>query len=232
MAIVEKTVLIIVTSCDTLRSGRKTGLWFDEFAIPYIHFKEQGYRITVASPLGGNAPIDAQSLNESILHQGHVTPRGYAADNADVMAALNNTTTLSFVDTNNTAVLYIPGGNGTMVDLQNNHTLNQILLHRHNTNQLIATLCHGAICLTSLMIEDTPLVQQRKLTCFSDAEEMQTGFNNEYDFLLETRLRELGAEVTVNSLWSENVVVDDNLITGQNPQSCERLAKIIINLTR
>jgi len=211
------TILIVVTSCNSLRSGRKTGLWFDEFAIPYLIFKEKGCRITVASPKGGTAPIDPQSLSESITN------------NPAAKALLNHTETLCSIVEKNYDGLYIPGGNGAMYDLHKNSELAQIITRRYYANQLIASVCHGPICLTSITQHGVPLIKQRKLTCFSDAEEMQTDCADEYDFLLETRLRELGAKVTVASPWTENVVVDDKLITGQNPQSCERLAKIVVD---
>lgn len=223
MAITRKTVLIVVTSCDKQRSGRKTGLWFDEFAIPYSIFKAHRHHIVVASPSGGQAPIDPQSLEESSAS---------LIDNTIAKAALNDTQRLSEISIDSIDALYIPGGNGTMYDLYQNQALSQLLLHRHETNRLIATACHGAVCLSSLEIDGKPYVKQRKLTCFSDAEELQTGQENEYDFLLETHLRQLGAELTVCAPWHEHIVVDDRLVTGQNPQSCERLAKVIVDLLR
>jgi len=229
---VPNTLLIVVTSCDTLRSGRKTGVWFDEFAIPYSLFKDKGYVITIASPKGGITPIDPQSLNESIAPQEPAPAKawGHVTNNSGAKAVLNKTRVLSEIAANDFDALYIPGGNGTMYDLRHNKILNQILLRRDETNQLIASVCHGVVCLTSLEKNDLPFVQQRKLTCFSDAEEILTEAEGEYDFLLETRLRELGAEVTVNTPWTEHIVIDGNLITGQNPQSCEQLAKIIADV--
>ncbi|MBL4850756.1 MAG: type 1 glutamine amidotransferase domain-containing protein [Gammaproteobacteria bacterium] len=218
------TLLIVVTSCDSLRSGRKTGVWFDEFAIPYALFRDKGYVITLASPKGGITPIDPQSLDESITLRGHKT------NTLSAKTALNNTKILDEIAANDFDALYIPGGNGTMYDLSQNQTLNQILLRRDEANQLIASVCHGVVCLTALEKNGRPFVQQRKLTCFSNAEEVLTGAEDEYDFLLETRLRELGAEVTTNTPWSEHIVMDGKLITGQNPQSCQQLAKVIVNL--
>lgn len=220
MAIKEKNILIVVTSCDTMRSGHKTGLWFNEFAIPYSIFHTQGYRMTIASPLGGDTPIDKQSLEDNTLK------------NKEIKTVLHNTQALNEIDGNSFDLIYIPGGNGTMYDLCQNPVLSQLLLKQHTANKLIATVCHGAVCLTTLKIDNTPYVANRKLTCFSNSEELTTGQDKEYDFLLETRLRELGAKVTVSEPWSEHVVVDGKLISGQNPQSCECLAKVIVDLLK
>lgn len=203
-----------------MRSGKKTGLWFDEFAIPYAIFHAQNYRITIASPLGGAAPIDPQSLEESTVK------------NKTIRTVLDNTQILNEIENSDFDLIYIPGGNGTMYDLCQNSALSQLLLEQHTTDRLIATVCHGAICLTHLEVNQTPYVRNRKLTCFSNAEEMTTGQDKEYDVLVETRLRELGAILTINEPWSEQVVIDGKLISGQNPQSCERLAKVIVDLLR
>ncbi len=200
-----------------MRSGRSTGLWFDEFAIPYSVFKSHGLNMTIASPKGGIAPIDPQSLAES------------QADNPAAKAALANTLALDEVVDNMFDALYIPGGNGTMYDLAKNALLEKILQQHIDSDCLIASVCHGAVCFTSLRQNGIPYVSNRAMTCFSNAEEHQTGAAEEYDFLVEDKCRELGAKISIADPWQEHTVQDGKLITGQNPQSCERLAKVLVD---
>ena len=200
-----------------MRSGRRTGLWYDEFAIPYSVFKSSTLDITVASPRGGRAPIDPQSLDES---------QGEAPEASQV---LENTVPLTSLNQHPFDAIYLPGGNGTMYDLPNDTALVDILHSHIDSGRLIASLCHGAVCLSSVTLDGVAFVKNRTMTCFSNAEEKLTGAADEYDFLLEDKLREQGARLSFSRPWTENIVVDGKLITGQNPQSSERLAKLLVD---
>ncbi len=200
-----------------MRSGRKTGLWYDEFAIPYSVFKSHALDITVASPLGGRAPIDRQSLSES---QGEILAANQALENTVPLASLSP----QLFD-----AIYLPGGNGTMYDLPKDTVLIDILQTHINAGRLLASLCHGAVCLSSVTQNGAAFTKNRAMTCFSNTEEQLAGATDEYDFLLENKLREQGAKLSFTQPWTENVVIDDKLITGQNPQSSERLAKVLVD---
>jgi putative intracellular protease/amidase len=215
----QKTILMIVTSHNQIDAEHPTGLWFEEFAVPYQLFREQGYLVTVASLKGGQAPIDPRSAPNA----------DHSEADAEALQELKETQPLSSVNVANYDAVFFPGGHGTMYDLPSPEVA-QIVNQFADAQKVVAAVCHGPAALVEAKRSDgTPLVQGRKVTGFTNAEEQAVQLDQLMPFLLESRLRELGGEFVVASNWSDNVVVDGNLITGQNPQSSGSAAKAVID---
>lgn len=219
-----KKILIVVTNADRLADGTQTGVWLEEFAVPYIIFKDTGYEITVASINGGKSPIDEISLSCS-------NPMEWdeAAKN------LENTEKLSDVDYENYDVIFFPGGHGPMFDIAENELVAKVVSHFYNTGKVTSAVCHGPAGLINGKTPDgEPIVKGKRLTSFTNKEEHIQKRDELIPFLLETRLEELGAEFEEVKPWQEHVVVDGNLITGQNPASAIAVAEKVVerlNLT-
>jgi len=204
-----RRILIVVTSHGHLDDTHSTGLWFEEFAIPYQEFRSQGYEIVVASPRGGAAPVDPRSA-----------PKPEEAEHtAQASAALRNTVPLDAVDASGFAAIFLPGGHGTMFDLPGNRTLDQLVEEFAHQGKVIAAVCHGPAGLVGARLANgVPLVAGKTLTAFTDEEERAAELDEVMPFLLESRLRELGGQFVARPNWTDNVERDGMLITGQNPQ--------------
>jgi putative intracellular protease/amidase len=215
----QKSILIIVTNQDHINEEIETGLWLEEFAVPYEHFKQASYNITVASPKGGDAPIDPHSMTSWEM-----------GEFKDDIPALKDTKPLALVDPSDFDAVFFPGGHGTMFDFSNNPDIGRIVSQFFQAGKPVATICHGAAALLSAKLSDgTPLVKGHKVTSFTNEEEIEVKCDQLMPFLLESKLGEYGADFEPAPNWSDHVVTDGNLITGQNPQSSGTLADIIIN---
>ncbi|ADE15856.1 ThiJ/PfpI domain protein [Nitrosococcus halophilus Nc 4] len=217
-----KSILMVVTSHDAIDREHPTGLWFEEFSVPYTLFRNQGYAITVASPKGGDAPIDPRSLEEYEA----------TAANEAARAALKGTRRLdSNLRVADFDAAFFCGGHGTMFDLPDNADVQRWVAEFVQADKVLASVCHGPACLVGASLGDgTPVVKGRKVTSFTDQEERAVELDRHMPFLLESRLRELGAEFLPAANWQDNVVVDGNLVTGQNPQSSANAARAVIRL--
>ena len=214
-----KRILIVVTSHDHIDATHPTGLWFEEFAIPYKEFTSQGFEVTVASPRGGSVPIDPRS--EPNLTEAERT--------AQARSALRQTRSLSEVHAIGFDAIFLPGGHGTMFDLPENTTLQDLLGDFASQNKVIAAVCHGPAGLVEARFPDgTPLVAGKRVTAFTNDEERAAELDQSMPFLLESRLRELGGHFVAQPNWSDHVERDGKLITGQNPQSSGSVAKAVI----
>ena len=210
------TILMVVTSADAVDADHPTGLWLEEFEVPFQKFKAAGYDVVVASPKGGKAPIDPASTKD-------------AAPEAETTAALADTRKLADVDLDGYVAVFFPGGHGTMFDLPDDATVKKTVSHFIENDQPAAFVCHGPAALVGATLSDgTPVVQGRKVTGFTDSEEKAVKLDEKMPFLLETRLKELGGEFAGAADWQAHVVVDGNLITGQNPASSGEAADALI----
>lgn len=214
----QKNILMIVTNHNQIDADHPTGLWFEEFAIPYQLFRQHTYTVTVASPKGGHAALDPRS-----------SPSAEEAETyADALQALEYTKPLSSVNIDDYDAVFFPGGHGTMYDMPTAE-VGQVVSKFLEANKVVAAVCHGpAALVTAVQSDGTPIVKGRKVTGFTNEEEEEVQLDKLMPFLLESRLRELGAEFVPNSKWSDHVIVDGNLITGQNPQSSGSGAKAVI----
>lgn len=214
-----KKILIVVTSSAGEGEITNSGVWLEEFAVPYLVFKDTGYEITVASPLGGASPIDENSMSCS-------NPEEWD----ECIKILRDTTRLSEVDYKNYDALFLPGGHGPMFDLSKDLFLKEVIEYFYENKKIIAAICHGPAGL--ILAKDKKgesILKGKKVTSFTNKEEYIQKMVELVPFLLETKLRELGANFEDAEPWSEHVCVDSNIITGQNPQSSLLLAESVIN---
>lgn len=213
-----KNILMVVTNHSEIKEGKTTGIWLSEFAEAYIEFTEKGYEVTVASPLGGKSTIDPRSIDEN-------TPQ----EMLDTVKYLEDTLKLDDVSHERFDAIFLPGGHGTMFDLPDNQKLHELLRDFYEENKIVAAVCHGPAGLVGATLSNgQPLVAGKTVTSFTDDEERATTLDRFMPFLLETRLRELGAKFVTASNWSDHVETDGKLITGQNPQSTISVAKEVI----
>ena len=223
-----RRILMIVTSNARMGdTGKATGLWAEELAVPYYRFADAGLQVDLASPLGGPTPIDAGSLkprgqNEPMVER-------LLADEA-VQAKMRQTTKVADVDATTYDAVFFPGGHGTMWDLPNDAGVKRAVESAFASGRVIASVCHGAAGLVSAQGTDgQPLVKGRRINSFTDAEEAQAGLTSVVPFLLESRLRQLGAQFEGAPNWHAFSVRDGQFITGQNPQSSERVANDVLD---
>lgn len=211
-------VLIVVTSHGEIDEETPTGLWLEEFARPHDAFIDQGYAVDVASPLGGVVPIDPRSEPEDTDQW------------TDARARLRDTVRLSDVVTDRYDALFFPGGHGTMFDFPRDPDLQRIVAAFSETDRVIGAVCHGPAAFVNVVDGDgEPVVAGIRMTAFTDAEERETGLEDAMPFLLESRLRELGAEFVAREPWSDHVEMDETWITGQNPQSSASVAEEVVH---
>lgn len=200
---------MVVTSHQQITPDHPTGIWLSEFTEPYTLFRKGGYDVTVASLRGGKAPIDPRSLPETADE-----------DTAAAMKELENTLPLHEVNTGEFDAIFLPGGHGTMFDLPASDELARVLRSFYESGRVIAAVCHGPAGLLGATLTDgSPLVKGKRVTGFTNEEERAAGLDKLMPFLLEDRLRELGAAFVGAPPWSDHVERDGLLITGQNPQS-------------
>ncbi|HWF00756.1 MAG TPA: type 1 glutamine amidotransferase domain-containing protein [Caulobacteraceae bacterium] len=212
--------LIVVTSADRLDAEHLTGVWLDEYAIPFTALCEAGVALTVASSRGGPAPIDPKTAPDAAA-----TARWRIA-----LDALASTKTLAEVAGERFDAVLLPGGHGPLVDLAGDADLAALVTRLAGEGAIVAALCHGAAGLLGATGKDgLPLVRGRKLTAFTNGEETLSGLQTFVPFLLETRLRDQGAVFEHALLPTAGHVVRDGLlVTGQNPASSEALARCLI----
>ena len=213
-----KKILMVVTQADHFDKKHKTGLWFEEFAVPYLAFIEQGYTVIVATPAGGAAPLDPDS--ENLLDDIRWNK---------AKEALGDTEQLNTVDFTSCDAIVLPGGHGPMFDLYKNETLGEIINDFSERKKLIAAVCHGPAGLLAAKKDGIPIVNGRKLTCFTNEEEYYYKKENLTPFFSEDALKDAGAEFVEGGIGEVNIVEDGNLITGQNFQSSKAFAHAIIN---
>ena len=221
-----KRILIVVTSHDRLGcTPEQTGLWLEEFAACYRRFIDSGFTVTVASPAGGAVPIDPRSLEGPFPSD---ESRKFIAGRDPV---LDNVRPLSHVDPGDYSALFCPGGYGPMWDLAADRRNARIVSSFFARGKPVGALCHGAAALLKARRYDSyPAVFGRRLTAFSNREERDIGYDGLLPFMLEDKLRSLGACFTAKERWRPHVVVDGNLVTGQNPGSAPGTAEALIEL--
>ena len=219
-------ILMVLTSHDQLGdTGEKTGFWLEEFAAPYYLLKEAGHTITLASPKGGQPPLDPKS--DSPDFQTEATKR-FKVD-SDAQAQLASTRRLDEIDAASFDAVFYPGGHGPLWDLANSAKSKSIIEETIRAGKPVALVCHAPAVLKDVTAEDgSPLVRGKKLTGFTNSEEAAVGLTEVVPFLLEDKLTELGAAFTKVGDFQPYVVRDGLLITGQNPASSEPAAKALL----
>ena len=216
-----KNVLFIVTSHAELGStGKKTGSWLSEIAHPYNELKKN-YNLVFASPKGGPAPIDPQSLDAG----NDVEVKAFLEDKK-AQDGLANTKKLSQVINQEFDGLFYPGGHGPMFDLAKDLDSQEICKKIWEQGKPVAALCHGPAAIANVKLSNGSfLVNGKKVTGFSNDEEEGVGLTNQVPFLLEDVLKANGGTYQKNGMWQPHVVVDGKLLTAQNPASATLLAQ-------
>jgi putative intracellular protease/amidase len=219
-------ILMVLTSHSTLGdTGKKTGFWVEEFAAPYYVLADAGADITIASPLGGQPPVDPKS--EAPEAQTHATERFYK--DIEVITAVANSLKLSDVNQTDYDAVFYPGGHGPLWDLANDPGSIELIEDFYNAEKPIAFVCHAPAALIKAKTKNgTAIVDGKKITGFSDTEEAAVGLTNVVPFLLETELKKLGAHYSKGPDWGSFVIDDGLLITGQNPASSPDVAKLLL----
>lgn len=220
-------ILMILTSHDQLGdTGKKTGFWLEEFAAPYYVLKDAGHDITLASPAGGQPPLDPKSDEPDA--QTAATER--FKQDAEAQAQLASTLKLADIDVAGFDGVFYPGGHGPLWDLAESATSKTLIETALASGKPVALVCHAPAVLKSVTDPDgAPIVKGRKVTGFTNAEEDAVGLTDIVPFLLEDALREQGAEFSNVSPFEPHVVTDGLLITGQNPPSSEPTAHALLD---
>lgn len=219
-------ILMVLTSHDQLgTTGRKTGFWLEELAAPFYTFKDAGAHITLASPKGGNPPLDPKS-NEPDF-QTDQTHR-FEAD-PDAMAQLAATVRLDSISQSDFDAVFYPGGHGPLWDLAEDKDSITLIEAFLAANKHVALVCHAPGVLRHVKTpEGKPLVEGKKVTGFTNTEEEAVGLTNVVPFLVEDELIAKGGIYSKGADWSSYVVTDGLLITGQNPTSSAATAEQLI----
>lgn len=220
-------ILIVVTNVGMYASGRlETGLWLSELTHIYNSAKERGFEITIASPKGGKTPIDPESLKSFVLDD---ISKDYL-ESEEFMSLLEHTRSLKEVEGQDFDCVYLAGGHGTMYDFPDDATLQAIIKKQYESGRMVAAICHGVGGLLNVKLSNGEyLIKGKELTGFDWFEETLAGRKNEVPFNLEAALKERGVIYRKAFIpMTSKVVVDGNLITGQNPFSSKEMAKVVM----
>ncbi|MDG1583057.1 type 1 glutamine amidotransferase domain-containing protein [Pseudomonas sp. GOM6] len=221
-------ILLVLTSHDQLgNTGHKTGFWLEEFASPYYVFKDAGAQITLASPKGGQPPIDPKS--DAPDAQTDATRR-FAGD-AEAQQALAGTLPLAQVRAEDFDALFYPGGHGPLWDLAEDATSIALIERFIALGKPVGAVCHAPGVLRHVKAADgTPLVRGKRVTGFSNSEEDAVQLSDVVPFLVEDMLKGHGGVYGRGEDWSSHVEVDGLLVTGQNPASSDASAEALLAL--
>eukprot|EP00403_Amphidinium_massartii_P013624 CAMPEP_0178425002 /NCGR_PEP_ID=MMETSP0689_2-20121128/28500_1 /TAXON_ID=160604 /ORGANISM="Amphidinium massartii, Strain CS-259" /LENGTH=222 /DNA_ID=CAMNT_0020046655 /DNA_START=86 /DNA_END=754 /DNA_ORIENTATION=+ len=215
-----KSIAIIATSADKM-GDHTTGAWSEEITGPYYIFKDAGASVSIFSVKGGKVPIDAGSLSDSFK-----TENDKRFETSGDVSQLETTKAVSELDLDSTDCIFLAGGHGTVTDFPDG--LASTVSTAYAKGKVVAAVCHGPTGLYKAMDGDAPLVKGKKVCGFSDKEEEMVGLKDKVDYTPEGKMKELGAEYITGEPWSETAVRDGRLVTGQNPQSSVKAAKLCL----
>lgn len=222
-------ILMVLTSHDQLGdTGKKTGFWLEEFAAPYYVFKDAGVDIVLASPKGGQPPLDPTSDEPDA--QTEATKR-FKKD-TDAQTALAHTSKLADVSGDGFDALFFPGGHGPLWDLAESPVSIALIESFERAGKPIGFVCHAPGALRHVKaVNGEPLIKGRRVTGFSNSEEDAVGLTKVVPFLIEDEFKKLGGKYEKGADWASFVIVDGLLVTGQNPGSSSDVAKALLKLT-
>ncbi|OEY67551.1 type 1 glutamine amidotransferase domain-containing protein [Marinobacter sp. X15-166B] len=220
-------ILMVLTSHDQLgETGNNTGFWLEEFAAPYYVFKDAGMKVTLASPMGGQPPVDPNSQTDDA--------RTAATErfNQDPVAqkALSVTRVLSTVNATDYCAIFYPGGHGPLWDLAEDKTSIALIEAFYKAQKPVGAVCHAPGVFRHTKIDGKALVAGKAVTGFSNSEEAAVELTEVVPFLVEDMLKERGGKYSCGDDWASYVVTDGHLVTGQNPASSEDAAKALLAL--
>lgn len=221
-------ILMVLTSHDQLGdTGRKTGFWLEEFAAPFYALKDAGADIVVASPLGGQPPLDPKSDEPDARSED--TAR-FRAD-TEAQKVLAHTVRLDSVRAADFDAVFYPGGHGPLWDLAEDKTSIALIEAFVKADKPVAAVCHAPGVLKSVRgVDGEPLVKGRKVAGFTNTEEEAVGLTDVVPFLVEDMLKAKGGDYSSGPDWSSHVLTDGKLVTGQNPASSRAAAEALLKL--
>lgn len=221
-------LLIVLTSHDKLgETGKKTGFWLEEFTTPYYEFLDAGAQLTLASPKGGQPPLDPKSDEPDA--QTDTTAR-FHADKA-AQKALANTVKLAGVNAADFDAIFYPGGHGPLWDLAEDPHSIALIQAFWAAGKPVSAVCHAPGVLRNVLVEDgTPLVKDKRVTGFSNSEEDAAGLTDIVPFLVEDELKKNGGDYSKAADWRPYTIADGKLITGQNPASSKAVAQTLLKM--
>jgi putative intracellular protease/amidase len=218
-------ILMVLTSHDQLgNTGRKTGFWLEEFAAPYFVFRDAGVELTLASPKGGQPPVDPKSD----LPANQTPAMARFKKDAAAQTALANTVKLADVQSEDFDTVFYSGGHGPMWDLAESPVSIALLESFYNSGKPITLVCHSPGVLRHVMYQGKPLVKGKRVTGFTNEEEAEVQLTHIVPFLVEDELKRLGAKFEKVANWQPFCIVDGRLITGQNPASSTSTAQALM----
>ncbi|SDY32082.1 Putative intracellular protease/amidase [Jannaschia faecimaris] len=222
-------VLFILTSHDKLGdTGNPTGFYIDEMAAPYWALTDAGHDVTIASVKGGKPPIDPNSLDDDPSKRPEPVTR--FLDDAEASTKLKNTPAVATLHVADYDAVFLPGGHGTMWDFADNADIARLVSGIYAKEGVVGAVCHGPAGLLGATKPDgSPLVAGLRVNGFTDSEEHAVGLTDQVPYLLETRLRELGGKFDNGADWDAFAVTDSRLVTGQNPQSAEKVGAQMVD---
>lgn len=221
-------ILMVLTSNERLgASDKKTGIWLEEFAAPYYAFKDAGADVTLASPLGGEPPLDPRS--DAANFQTEDTRR-FRGDRA-AQATLAATVKLSSVSADNYDAVFYVGGHGVMWDVTEDAASIKLIETMFAANKPVSAVCHGSAVFRHTRAPDgSPLVRGKKVAGFTNTEEAAVGLTEAVPFLVEDMLKQNGGIYSKAGDFQAHVMTDGNLVTGQNPASSKGVAAAVVDL--
>jgi len=222
-------ILMVLTSHDQLgNTGRKTGFWLEEFAAPYFVFRDAGVDLTLASPKGGQPPVDPKSD----LPENQTAAMARFKQDAAAQEALAHTAKLAKVKADDYDTVFYVGGHGPMWDLAESRVSIALIESFYNSGKPVALVCHSPGVLHRVTYQGAPIVKGKRVTGFTNGEEEEVHLTNVVPFLVEDELKRLGANFEKAPNWQPFSIVDGRLITGQNPASSTSAAQALLNLAR
>jgi len=220
-------ILMVLTSHNQLgNTGRPTGFWLEEFAAPYFVFRDAGVELTLASPKGGQPPIDPKSD----LPENQTSAMARFKKDKAAQQALANTAKLTDMRSDDFDTVFYPGGHGPMWDLAEDPVSIALLESFYNSGKPIALVCHSPGVLRHVTYKGEPLVKGKRVTGFTNGEEEEVKLTKVVPFLVEDELLRLGAIFEKKANWQPFSIVDGRLVTGQNPASSTSAAQALLKL--
>ncbi|MGN7771797.1 type 1 glutamine amidotransferase domain-containing protein [Phyllobacterium sp. 22552] len=220
-------ILMVLTSHDRLgNTGRKTGFWLEEFASPYYVFKDAGADLTVASPKGGQPPIDPKSDEPGNQTASMARFKG----DKEAQAVLANTVKLETIDAGDFDTVFYSGGHGPMWDLVDNKKSISLIESFYNSGKPVAAVCHAPAVFHHVKYQGEPLVKGKRVTGFTNSEEAAVDLTDVVPFLVEDDLKQMGGLFEKVADWGSFAITDGRLITGQNPASSTAAAQALLML--
>ena len=214
-------ILIGLTSHSDLAGLRPTGYYLSEAAHPWKVFLDAGYSVDLASTAGGQPPVDGVDLSDTIQ-------RAFTED-PDMQRKVQSTLTFAEAQASDYDAVLFAGGHGTMWDFPNDPDLANFTRTLYEAGGVVSAVCHGPAALVGVTLSDgRPLVEGKHVSAFTDAEEAAVGLADTVPFLLQTKLEQLGAKHTGADNFQAHVVIDDRLVTGQNPASATGVANAVV----